>query len=219
MAVSIGRRAVVPLVLALAALPACSGQTSGHGSALGSRAAAGTTHASATTAAPTTHPSTTSAAPTTHRPPRHRQPGKPLRTLASRTAATHPAPTTTAARTTPPPTTTPAPTTPPRTTTAAPTHTSAPPPKPQHTLEFDLTGDGVLTTMTYVVNGQSTTLHSVHMPWQKSFPLTRPSGQNTWSLHTEQASGSVFSKVLVDGQVVTQGSGVGPGSGDLSGSV
>jgi hypothetical protein len=71
--------------------------------------------------------------------------------------------------------------------------------------------------MTYVVNGQSTTLHSVHVPWHKSFPLTTP--HSSWRLHTEQASGSVYSKVLVDGQVWSQGSGEGPGTGDLSGAL
>ncbi|MFD0854094.1 hypothetical protein ACFQ07_17795 [Actinomadura adrarensis] len=89
-----------------------------------------------------------------------------------------------------------------------------------HTLTLDVGGQGSV-TLTYVINGKSTTENSVTLPWRKEFDLTKK-GEDTWSLAiTRQGEGSVNAVAYVDGQVFTRtaGSGSGGGTSRLSGSV
>jgi hypothetical protein len=89
-----------------------------------------------------------------------------------------------------------------------------------HTLTLDVGGQGSV-TLTYVINGKSTTENSVTLPWRKDFDLTKE-GEDTWSLAiTRQGAGSVNAVAYVDGQAFTRtaGSGSGGGTSRLSGSV
>jgi hypothetical protein len=104
------------------------------------------------------------------------------------------------------------------TTTSAPAPASTTPKSP-HFLVINLTGNGTLSTLTYVVAGKSTTESGVAVPWRKSLELPAGMGEQQWSLHGELGHGSVQSEVTLDGQVVTQGSISGGGEFDLSGSV
>lgn len=109
------------------------------------------------------------------------------------------------------------------TTTATPSASAPVPasttPKSPHFLVINLTGNGTLSTLTYVVAGKSTTETGVAVPWRKSLELPAGMGKQEWSLHGELGHGSVQSEVTLDGQVVTQGSISGGGEFDLSGSV
>jgi hypothetical protein len=89
-----------------------------------------------------------------------------------------------------------------------------------HELTLDVGGEGTV-TLTYVINGKSTTENSVTLPWRKDFDLTNE-GEDTWSLAiTRQGEGSMNAVAYVDGQTFTRtaGSGSGGGTTRLSGSV
>jgi hypothetical protein len=93
------------------------------------------------------------------------------------------------------------------------------PPRP-HTLMFDITGDGELSSLTYVVNGKSTTERSPTLPWRKTIRLPAKEGKDTWQLKTRQGSGSSEVTVYVDGRSVVGGGCAGDGcSSDNSGSI
>jgi hypothetical protein len=89
-----------------------------------------------------------------------------------------------------------------------------------HTLRLDVTGEGNL-SITYVINGRSTTEPQVTLPWRKDIQLTKK-GEDTWKLAmTRQGEGSVSAVAYVDGQPITRtaGSGSSGGTSNLSGSV
>lgn len=88
-----------------------------------------------------------------------------------------------------------------------------------HELTLEVTGDGAVTSLTYAVNGESTTETAVVLPWSKSISLPSDDGPQEWSLTVEQASGFVEMTASVDGAILTQGSGTGQSSGTLSGEV
>lgn len=86
-----------------------------------------------------------------------------------------------------------------------------------HTLVFDVTGSGTLSSVTYAVNGKKTTEQSVGLPWRKTIHLPAKDGGHTWSLETRGSSDDVVS---VDGHVVSEGACQGDGcSGGGSGSI
>ena len=87
-----------------------------------------------------------------------------------------------------------------------------------HTLVFDITGNGGLSSITYVVGDRSTTERSVHAPWRQTIGLPATPDGYRWDLRIEQASGSITVTVTMDGQVQGQGSGAGGGTLDLGGS-
>ena len=95
-------------------------------------------------------------------------------------------------------------------------------PKP-HTLVFDISGHGQLSSISYVINGKQTTETSITVPWQKTVKLPAKDGGHTWHLKTQQGQGSGEFQVVVsvDGKTVTNGSCAGTGgcSTDDSGSV
>ncbi|URM94722.1 hypothetical protein LUW76_10520 [Actinomadura madurae] len=89
-----------------------------------------------------------------------------------------------------------------------------------HRLTFEVEGEGTV-TMTYVINGRSTTEPQVTLPWKKDIKLTKQ-GEDTWSLVMKrEGEGSLSAVAYVDGQPLTRtaGSGTGGGTSRLSGSV
>jgi hypothetical protein len=95
--------------------------------------------------------------------------------------------------------------------------TAAPPKPVAHTLALEITGNGVIGSLTYIVNGARTTERSVHAPWRRSFPIAAGA---SWELDLHQESGSLTDTAYVDGGVVTTGSSEGDsGESKLSGSI
>jgi len=72
-------------------------------------------------------------------------------------------------------------------------------------LVINLTGNGTLSTLTYIVAGKSTTETGVAVPWRKSLELPAGAGTQEWSLHGELGT-AACSPSHVGRQVVTQGS-------------
>lgn len=92
-------------------------------------------------------------------------------------------------------------------------------PRP-HTLVFEVTGDGELSSVTYVVNGKETTERAVTLPWRKSIHLPARAGRDTWRLRTRQSSGSSQVVVRVDGRPIVGGACAGDGcDSEQSGSI
>lgn len=90
-----------------------------------------------------------------------------------------------------------------------------------HTLTLDLQGEGTY-SLTYVINGTSTTEPQVTLPWRKDFTLSAP-GKDTWRLIIKRLTdGSMTAVAYVDGQATSMGSSSGSGgdgSAELSGSI
>jgi hypothetical protein len=92
-----------------------------------------------------------------------------------------------------------------------------------HTLVFDISGSGQLSTVSYVIDGKETTERSITVPWKKTIKLPPKDGGHTWRLKTQQGEGSGEFQVVVsvDGTTVTNGACAGDGgcSTNDSGSV
>jgi hypothetical protein len=87
-----------------------------------------------------------------------------------------------------------------------------------HALTLDVKGEG-RATLTYVIDGHTTTEPHVTLPWRKDVRLTAP-GKDTWDLSIQQEGDDDVSAVAyVDGHLFTSTAGSGGGTSRLSGSV
>jgi hypothetical protein len=87
-----------------------------------------------------------------------------------------------------------------------------------HTLTLDVKGVG-RATLTYVIDGRTTTEPQVTLPWRKDIRLTAP-GKDTWVLSIQQeGDGEMSAVAYVDGRPFTSTAGSGGGTSRLSGSV
>jgi hypothetical protein len=102
----------------------------------------------------------------------------------------------------------------------APTVSKSPSDVPAHTLVLDLTGQGTIRSVTYVVNGDSKTENSVRPPWRKSIALPSRNGIDSWSLDLLGESGSLRATAYVDGTAVSIASSEGSnGENHLEGTI
>ncbi|GAA4138864.1 hypothetical protein [Actinomadura keratinilytica] len=87
-----------------------------------------------------------------------------------------------------------------------------------HTLTLDVTGEGKV-SVTYEINGDSTTESEVTLPWRKEIKLTKH-GTDTWKVAIQHKDdGQVNAVAYVDGRPITRAEGTGSGTSNLSGSV
>jgi hypothetical protein len=82
-----------------------------------------------------------------------------------------------------------------------------------HTLVFEITGHGELSSLSYVIDGKETTERSITVPWQKTIKLPAKDGGHTWRLKTQQGEGpgEIQVVVSVDGKALTRGACAGDG--------
>ncbi|MEU4832671.1 serine/threonine-protein kinase [Streptosporangium sp. NPDC023615] len=66
-------------------------------------------------------------------------------------------------------------------------------------LEFHLTGDVRLISVTYTVDGRSKTLKDVKLPWRKTIEIPKSPDINQWRIRFRFPAGAVRWRVLVDG--------------------
>jgi hypothetical protein len=85
------------------------------------------------------------------------------------------------------------------------------------TLEFFITGDVALTTLTYTVNGQSATLKKVKLPWRKVVTVPASPHRSSWRLHYRFPPGQVSWRMLVDGFATSTGGGSSTGGPSTGG--
>ncbi|MGH3490683.1 MAG: protein kinase domain-containing protein [Actinopolymorphaceae bacterium] len=104
--------------------------------------------------------------------------------------------------------------------TASPTPSNTPTPSATPTprvLEFRFTGSGTLTNLTYIVNGRSTTVKNVKLPWRRSLDLPQAPERFEWQLAYE-VSGTMEYRVLQDGKPAGSGWSTG-GNGTAGGTL
>jgi hypothetical protein len=65
-------------------------------------------------------------------------------------------------------------------------------------LAFELLGDGTLPTLTYTVNGQTTTLNDVKLPWDMTFPVAPLPLKTAWRLRFRLVPGHITYSVYID---------------------
>ncbi|GAA2449057.1 serine/threonine-protein kinase [Streptomyces macrosporus] len=88
------------------------------------------------------------------------------------------------------------------------------------TLEFLFRGNVALTSLTYTVNGRSTTLEDVELPWRRTIEIPPLPRLGEWRIAYRHPPGEVDYRVLVDGFQVASGGGAGthePGKGEADG--
>jgi serine/threonine protein kinase len=110
--------------------------------------------------------------------------------------------------------------TPTPTPTESSTPSSSPTPSPTPTpriLEFRFTGSGTLTNLTYIVNGRSTTVKNVELPWRRSIDLPQAPERFDWQLAYD-VNGNMEYRVLQDGKAAGSGWSSG-GSGTAGGTL
>jgi hypothetical protein len=97
------------------------------------------------------------------------------------------------------------------TATASPTAATPTVARPR-TLEFNLTGNVTVTSLRYEVNGRTTTLGHVKLPWRKDVSIPPLPKKSTWRLSYRFPPGKVWYRVLVDGFEVWSGGGLSTGA-------
>jgi hypothetical protein len=87
-------------------------------------------------------------------------------------------------------------------------------------LEFYMTGDVRLTSVTYTVNGRATTLKNVKLPWRQVVQIPVGPQRSRWRLRYRFPPGEIRWRVLIDGFDTASGNSAAagrPGSGDADG--
>jgi hypothetical protein len=83
-------------------------------------------------------------------------------------------------------------------------------------VQFRISGDGPLTSLTYGVNAHQATLENVPLPWRKTIEVPAEPGVLDYRLEPSPPSGGdVTCRLLIDGSV--QWSETLPGGGELAG--
>ncbi|MGP4028739.1 serine/threonine-protein kinase [Actinomadura sp. 3N407] len=89
---------------------------------------------------------------------------------------------------------------------------ASPSPSPTSTatraeITFSVEGDGRISSLTYMVNGKSTTLKKVRLPWRKTVPMPEWPPRISWKLTYRAPAGGAAHTVAVDGNVIIAGRG------------
>ncbi|WP_163510582.1 serine/threonine-protein kinase [Fodinicola acaciae] len=82
---------------------------------------------------------------------------------------------------------------------SSPSSSPSPSAAPTVTLQFYLTGNTTVTSLTYVVNGQPTTLKNLRLPWRKAITVPKRGVSGTWRLRYSHSGGDVQYHVLLNG--------------------
>lgn len=92
-----------------------------------------------------------------------------------------------------------------------------------NTIVLDVTGTATITSLTLVVDGDSTEEKPVTLPWTRTLEFPVDSGRHEWKLVLKYGGGNVLAKSTANGKPLTQTAGSGsPGSdssSELSGSI
>jgi len=107
------------------------------------------------------------------------------------------------------------------------TPSSSPPPvaektvaaKEPHSLVYSATGTAAVTSITYELDGQPTTLRSVKLPWRKVLEIPADGKRHDWRVAINHRDGRAELIAIFDGSVVGRSAGqVSGGSGTVSAS-
>lgn len=109
---------------------------------------------------------------------------------------------------------------PPATTNAAGSPTVAVTRQP-HLLVFTATGDAAVDSVTYVVDGHSTSDSSVALPWRVTLDLPADGAMHNYAVTMHTRHGDVRILAILDGAVQSSstGGGTGTGTAQLSGDI
>ncbi|WP_433475144.1 serine/threonine-protein kinase [Spirillospora sp. CA-142024] len=107
-----------------------------------------------------------------------------------------------------------------RSSPAAPASSASAAPSPTartRVLEFYVTGNVRLTSLTYTVNGKSTTLKNVKLPWRTAIDIPADPGSAKWRIKYRHKEGQVSYRVVVDRIMNGWGSASGNTTGESHG--
>ncbi|HZE41522.1 MAG TPA: hypothetical protein VE172_22205, partial [Stackebrandtia sp.] len=74
------------------------------------------------------------------------------------------------------------------------------------TLQFRLTGSTSLSTVTYTVNGEPTTVKDVKLPWRRDVPIPPLPDKTKWTFKCRFPPGDITFRVFIDGYMTQSGS-------------
>ncbi|WP_207938812.1 serine/threonine-protein kinase [Actinomadura darangshiensis] len=90
-------------------------------------------------------------------------------------------------------------------------------PTPVGEIKFSLSGDGKVESLTYTVNGESTKVEDVDLPWEATVPIPASVPRTAYELDLKTSGGEVRYNVDVDGRLLTRGATFGGGTGHAEG--
>jgi hypothetical protein len=98
---------------------------------------------------------------------------------------------------------------------------STPAARQPHILVVSATGTARVTSLTYVLDGKSTKVSAVKLPWRISIDVPSDGVRHAWSVTLAHGKGNVEVRAIFDGKVVgtTRGSTSGTGTASTGGSV
>ncbi|MFC0533692.1 hypothetical protein [Phytohabitans kaempferiae] len=98
---------------------------------------------------------------------------------------------------------------------------STPAARRPHILVFTVTGTAPVTSLTYVLDGKSTKVGAVKLPWRLPVDVPADGLTHEWSLTVDHGKGSVEALAIFNGAVTarTQGQTSGTGTASTGGSV
>ncbi|WP_262403069.1 hypothetical protein, partial [Actinomadura sp. CNU-125] len=93
-------------------------------------------------------------------------------------------------------------------------------PSPVGEIEFSVRGDGEVESLTYTVNGESTTVENVELPWRASVPVPVTVPRTVYELEVNNGgSGTLHLQAGVEGYPGAAGTVGGVGTARVGGSL
>jgi hypothetical protein len=99
---------------------------------------------------------------------------------------------------------------------ASPSASASTPARQPHILVFTATGTATVRSLTYVLDGKSTTVRSARLPWRLSVDVPVDGLRHEWSLTVVHGKGRVEALGIFNGQVTGRSVGSGSGTGTVS---
>ncbi|HEV3361434.1 MAG TPA: hypothetical protein VG247_31855 [Pseudonocardiaceae bacterium] len=108
------------------------------------------------------------------------------------------------------------PTTAKTTTTTAPSTLSAPQTRQPHIMEFTATGSAKISSISYVIDGQTTTVPPTTLPWHQTVNIPADGANHNYEVDVNYGYGDIDILAILDGQTQDSSTGSASGSGSTA---
>jgi hypothetical protein len=100
--------------------------------------------------------------------------------------------------------------------TATPSTLSAPQTRQPHIMEFTATGSAKISSISYVIDGQTTTVPATTLPWHQSVNIPADGANHNYEVDVDYGYGDIDILAIVDGQTQDSSTGSASGSGSTA---
>lgn len=101
-------------------------------------------------------------------------------------------------------------------TTTAPSTLSAPQTRQPHIMEFTATGSAKISSISYVIDGRTTTVPPTALPWHQTVNIPADGANHNYEVDVNYGYGDIDILAIVDGQTQDSSTGSTSGSGSTA---